>query len=89
VTPTATKVPNGGACNDSIDCMSGNCVDDTCCAERFCPPGQSCDNPGHAGECSPDPSQRAPALSAGGVLAAVTLLLALGGVAMRRRRRRR
>ena len=67
--------------------MSGNCVDDTCCAEPSCPPGQSCDNPGHAGVCSQDPTAPAPALSRGGVLAAAILLLALGGLAVRRRRR--
>jgi MYXO-CTERM domain-containing protein len=86
-TPTHTPVPNGGACDDGADCLSGNCVDDTCCAEPACPPGQSCDNPGHAGECSLDPAEPAPALSRGAVLFAAVLLLVLGGVAMRRRRR--
>jgi len=67
--------------------MSGNCVDDTCCAEPSCPPGQSCDNPGHAGECSKNPSEPAPALSRGGLVAATILLLALGGMTVWRRRR--
>jgi hypothetical protein len=67
--------------------MSGNCVDDTCCADPFCPPGQSCDNPGHAGVCSPNPNAPAPVLSRGGMLASAILLLALGGMAVRRRRR--
>jgi len=67
--------------------MSANCVDDTCCAEPSCPPGQSCDNPGQAGVCSQDPTAPAPALSRGGVLAAALLLLTLGGFAVRRRRR--
>jgi len=31
-TATATKVPNGGACMDPSDCVSGNCVDDICAA---------------------------------------------------------
>ncbi len=88
VTPTRTLVPNGGACRNTADCVSGNfCVDDTCCAEPACPPGQSCDNPGNAGVCSQDPSQPAPVLSRGSVLATVILLLALGGVAVRRRQR--
>jgi hypothetical protein len=67
--------------------MSGNCVDNTCCLEPSCPPGQSCDNPGNTGVCSPDPNQPAPALSRGGLLAAAVILLALGGMAVRRRRR--
>ena len=85
VTPTATPAPNGAACNTPTDCVSGNCVDHTCCAEPSCPPGQSCDNPGHAGECSQTLTAPAPALSRGGVVAAAVLLLGLGGVAMRRR----
>ncbi len=88
-TPTVTPtggVPNGGACDDPADCMSGNCVDNTCCAEPVCPPAQSCDNPGHAGMCSQNPAAAAPALSRSGVLAAAALLLALGGLAVRRRR---
>jgi hypothetical protein len=87
VTRTATRVPNGGACDDGTDCVSTNCVDNTCCSEPSCPPGQSCDNPGNAGVCSQDPSEPAPALSPGGVLAAAVLLLAIGGLAVRRRQR--
>ncbi len=29
-TPTNTLVPNGGACDDPADCVSGNCVDNVC-----------------------------------------------------------
>lgn len=29
-TPTSTRVPNGGACMNPIDCVSGNCVNDEC-----------------------------------------------------------
>jgi len=87
VTPTATPAPNGAACKTPTDCVSGNCVDHTCCAEPSCPPGQSCDNPGYAGECSQTLTAPAPALSRGGVVAAAVLLLGLGGVAVRRRRR--
>lgn len=86
-TPTSTGSPNGGACDDSMDCMSGNCVDDTCCADPSCPPGQSCDNPGNAGNCSPDPTTPAPAISRNGVLLALALLVGIGAVAMLRRRR--
>lgn len=87
VTPTNTRVPDGGSCDDPADCISGNCVDDTCCAEASCPPGQSCDNPGNAGVCSPDPVAPAPAITPTGVLLALALLLGIGGVALVRRRR--
>ena len=86
-TPTNTAVPNGGGCDDRSDCLSGNCVDDTCCAQASCPPGQSCNNPGNAGTCSPDPTAPAPAISRGGVMLALSLLVAIGGFALLRRRR--
>jgi hypothetical protein len=69
------------------DCLSDNCVDDTCCAEASCPPGQSCDNPPNAGECSQDPFHPAPMLSRGGMLLVAVLLLVLGSAAVWRRRR--
>ena len=87
-TPTATPAPNGSACDSPTDCVSGNCVDDTCCAEPSCPMGQSCNNPGHAGECSVDLAHPAPVLSPAGMLAAVAMLVGLGVLAVRRRRRR-
>ena len=40
-TPTTTPAPNGAGCDDPIDCMSGNSVDDTCCLVPACDPGQS------------------------------------------------
>lgn len=86
-TPTNTRVPNGGGCDDPADCNSGNCVDDVCCEEASCPPGESCDNPGNAGNCSPDPTAPAPAISRSGVLVALALLVAIGGFAVLRRRR--
>jgi len=88
VTPTNTPVPDGGGCDDPTDCVSGNCIDDTCCAEASCPAGQSCDNPGNAGVCSPDPPPApAPALSRGAMLAALVLMITIGGFAILRRRR--
>jgi hypothetical protein len=80
-------VPNGGECEDPTDCLSGNCVDDTCCAARSCPAGQSCDNPGNAGNCSPDQTAPVPTLSRGAMWLALAMLIALGGVAVLRRRR--
>ena len=86
-TATNTKLPDGGRCDDPLDCMSGNCVDDTCCADSSCPPSQSCNNPGSIGACSPDPTAPAPAISAGGVVLAVALLIAIGAAAIVRSRR--
>jgi hypothetical protein len=88
VTPTRAGEPNGGACADPADCLSGNCVDDVCCAEAVCPPGESCNNPGpgNAGICSPDPVAPAPAISRTGLLLAIALVLAIGGAGFVRRR---
>ncbi len=86
-TATDTRVPNGGGCEDPVDCVSGNCVDDTCCTDPSCPPGQSCDNPGNVGLCSADPVAPAPALSPGGGVLTVTLLIAVGAIALLRWRR--
>ena len=71
---------------DPADCISGNCVDDVCCADPSCPSGQSCDNPVNLGICSPDVIAPAPALSRNGQLLVVTILIAIGGAAMLRRR---
>ncbi len=86
-TPTETPAPNGNACSAPSDCISGNCVDDTCCADPSCPPGQSCNVPGHAGECAADLTNPAPVLSPYGLLAAAVLLFTLGALALRRRMR--
>jgi hypothetical protein len=86
-TATATKVPDGGDCDDPVDCESDNCVDDTCCADPSCPPGESCDNPGNQGMCSPDPAAPAPAISSGGKALATIVLIAIGAVALLRWRR--
>ncbi len=86
-TVTPTLVPNGGACDDPADCVSGNCVDDTCCTDPSCPPGQSCDNPGNVGLCSADPVAPAPAISPGGAALAVLALIAIGAIALLRWRR--
>jgi len=80
------KTPNGGSCADPADCVSGNCVDDICCADPSCPPGQSCNNPGNVGICSADLAAAAPAISPGGAIVVVSLLIAIGAVALLRRR---
>jgi hypothetical protein len=81
------KNPDGGSCSDPADCVSGNCVDDTCCADASCPQGQSCNNPGSVGVCSADLAAAAPAISPGGAIVAVSLLIAVAAIALLRRRR--
>ena len=87
-TATPTHIPGkiGARCVNPMDCISTNCVDDTCCVEPACPLGESCDNPGNAGNCSPDPIAPAPVLSRDGVLLALALLVIIGAVAVLRRR---
>jgi len=70
---------------DPADCISGNCVDDVCCEEPSCPPGESCDNPTHVGTCSPNPTAPAPAISRQGMLLVLTILIAIGGAGFLRR----
>jgi hypothetical protein len=86
ITPTATPAPNGAGCDERTDCVSGNCVDDTCCIDPACNPGQSCGVPGSAGVCAAVTAP-APTLSADGLLLALASLLSVGGVAILRRRR--
>jgi len=87
VTDTPTPAPNGAGCDAPTDCISGNCVDDTCCADLSCPPGQSCGVPGHAGTCAADIAAPAPTLSLGGLLLGLASLLSVGAAAVLRRRR--
>lgn len=86
-TRTATKAPNGGGCDDPSDCLSGNCVDDTCCADPVCPPGQSCDNLPNPGTCSQDRAP-VPAVSHAGVMVALLILSGIAGLTIRGRRHR-
>jgi hypothetical protein len=61
-TPTPSRTPtpqgNGNPCTDPGQCLSGNCVNDTCCASAACPSNQRCDIAGSAGMCAtPKPNQ--------------------------------
>lgn len=44
---------NGVPCREPKQCESGNCVQDVCCSDAFCPPGERCDIPGFEGMCHP------------------------------------
>jgi hypothetical protein len=55
-TPTATRTPtpqaNGSQCDDDEECLSSNCVDNTCCASPVCPSGQRCNISTAPGICT-------------------------------------
>jgi len=92
-TPTATPTPQGLglACINSTDCISTFCVDGVCCNGPCSNPGQSCNQPGRLGFCSPEGSP-VPAASHRGLLGLTALLAALGVaslISVRYRRRSR
>jgi len=76
-TPTSTRVPDGGSCDDPLDCDSGNCVDDVCCDTACDESGQACNVPGLEGRCVD--SAPAPAVSPRGMWGLIALLVAVGG----------
>lgn len=78
-TPTRTPsgLADGQACSDPLQCLSGFCVDGVCCASACDGPGESCNQPGRAGQCLALPVV-APSASHRGLAAALLLLLAIG-----------
>ncbi len=55
-TNTPTPQPNGAACADGAQCVSGSCADATCCnlppGTAQCPAGQRCNITGSKGTCA-------------------------------------
>lgn len=84
-TPTNTPVPDGGACLDPVDCLSGNCVQNICCDTLCNLPGQFCNLPGSVGICS-EAAAPVPAASNSGLVAILVALIGIGGFAVWRRR---
>jgi hypothetical protein len=84
-TATATKIPDGGACVDAVDCVSGNCVDDVCCESACDGANESCNLPGLAGVCL-EMSATVPTASSRALSLALAVLLAVAIVALWRRR---
>ena len=79
---TACHLPVGDPCGVSDQCTSTFCVDGVCCDTPCTGPIQSCNVPGHVGQCI----SRAPAPAASwqGLLATAVLLAAIGGLSLRR-----
>src|ERR1044072_8893479 len=65
---------DGADCDDPVDCISGNCVDDVCCDTECSDPNQICDQPGNEGTCVTLQQAPAPTLSGAGLLVAAGLL---------------
>ena len=87
-TETPTPQPNGGGCTGDTQCTSMFCVDDVCCDTPCDQPGQFCNLPGREGTCTVPTAAPVPALSGGGLAAAVALLIAIAALALRSTRRR-
>ncbi len=81
------EIPQGGACEEIPDACAGGlpCEDGFCCA-TVCETGQRCDLPGSEGVCTDVPAA-VPVASNLGLIALVSILIALGGVTLVRRRR--
>jgi hypothetical protein len=85
-TPTPTPLPDGASCGPDDLCASTFCVEGLCCNSACDQPGARCDLPGREGLCV-DPAS-APAMSSGGLAAAVALLMVISALALRATRRR-
>jgi hypothetical protein len=83
-TPTV-PLPDGADCVAPSQCSSMFCVDGVCCESTCDGSDESCNVPGLEGNCLS--LATAPAASNGGILLALTLLLAVALVALVRRRR--
>jgi len=79
--------PNGSECDEAVECESLLCEDGVCC-EEVCVPDQHCNIQGSEGVCT-DLGAPAPAVSSGGMIVAILLLLASGGLGVWRLTARR
>lgn len=84
-TPTPSRQPDGQACSDPLQCLSGFCVDGVCCESACDGPNQSCNQPGRAGQCVAIPTA-APSASRPGLAVALLVLLAIAARWLRRGR---
>ena len=79
-TPTNTRIPNGGGCATPSQCQSGFCVDGVCCDTLCTQQGFICNGP-TPGVCAAA-AAKAPAMSRGGLLIGLAVLILVGAVAL-------
>ncbi len=84
-TPTNTPAPDGDACIDPADCLSGNCVDDVCCDATCDGPMEQCNVQGRVGTCTSLTSP-VPTTSGWGLLISLGILVTIATFALVRRR---
>jgi hypothetical protein len=85
-TATRTRLPDGDSCRVGTDCTSNFCVTGVCCNRACNRPGAVCNLPDRPGVCV-DPAA-APAMSSGGLVGAVALLIGVGALTLLAVRRR-
>jgi hypothetical protein len=83
----AATYPDGAACADPADCISGNCVDNVCCDTPCDGPFDQCNLPGGPGTCVAVRPAPAPVLSGMGLLLAAGLLAGVGTIGLLSQRR--
>lgn len=84
-TPTGSPVPQGGACSDPSQCVTGFCADGVCCDTACDQPLQQCNLPGQVGACA-STAAPAPTASRTGLLLMLGVLVGAGLAAFRARR---
>ncbi|MEO8602078.1 MAG: hypothetical protein ABI629_05830 [bacterium] len=87
-TATATRTPRsiGEECGEPSECGSGFCVNDVCCSTACNQVGDRCSLPPNPGICQ-NIAAPAPAMSGGGLLAALAALMGVAALAVTRLRR--
>lgn len=83
----AQAYPPGTACTDPAECSPMFCVSGVCCEVACTGSNQSCNVPGHAGECLSVTPAPAPAMSSTGLLIGALLLAVVGTIGLLRGRR--
>jgi len=86
-TPTGSPVPQGGACSEASQCVTGHCADGVCCDTACDQRLQQCNLPGQVGTCASTPAT-APTASRTGLLLMLGALVGTALAAFRARRAR-
>lgn len=86
-TPTGSPVPQGGACSEASQCVTGHCADGVCCDTACDQPLRQCNLPGQVGTCA-STAATAPTASRTGLLLMLGALVGTALAAFRARRAR-